>query len=71
VRPGLTGLAQVRGRNLVAWEERLALDVDYVDRRSLGLDLRILWDTVAMVLRRTGISAEGSVTMERFTGTGA
>jgi lipopolysaccharide/colanic/teichoic acid biosynthesis glycosyltransferase len=69
VRPGLTGLAQVSGRNLVRWEERFALDVDYVDRRSLALDLRILWRTVASVIRRDGIAAEGQATMARFTGT--
>lgn len=68
VRPGLTGLAQVEGRNLVAWPERLALDVEYVDTRSLRLDLRILVRTVALVLRRTGVSSGTSETMEEFTG---
>ena len=68
VRPGLTGLAQVNGRNAISWTEKLRLDVDYVDRRSLRLDLLILRDTVAAVLRRDGISAAGSVTMPEFRG---
>lgn len=68
VRPGLTGLAQVSGRNAVRWEDRLALDVEYVDTHSLALDLRIIWRTVAMVLRREGISAEGQATMPEFMG---
>jgi len=68
VRPGLTGLAQVSGRNALTWEERLALDVAYVDTRSMALDLRILWRTVATVLRREGVSATGHVTMPEFTG---
>ena len=69
VRPGLTGLAQVSGRNLVSWEERFRLDVAYVDQRSLALDARILVRTVLAVVRRTGVSSETSATMERFTGT--
>lgn len=69
VRPGLTGLAQVSGRNGLSWEERLTLDVEYVDRHSLLLDLRILWRTVAVVLRREGITGADSVTMSEFTGT--
>lgn len=68
VRPGLTGLAQVSGRNAVSWDDRLALDVDYVERRSLGLDLQILGRTVAAVVRREGIVAEGSATMPEFLG---
>ena len=68
VRPGLTGLAQVAGRNLVDWEERFALDVRYVDEQSLGLDLRILGRTVLAVLRREGISGEGAATMAPFQG---
>ena len=63
VRPGITGLAQVCGRNSLSWEERLELDVRYVETRSLALDLRILARTVALVLSRTGISAEGHATM--------
>ena len=68
VRPGLTGLAQVEGRNLVAWEERFELDVRYVDTRSLALDLRIIARTVSAVLRREGISGEGEATMAPFQG---
>ena len=70
MRPGLTGLAQVHGRNLVAWDERLELDVRYVETRSLGLDLRILFRTVGLVLRREGISGDGEVTMAPFSGSG-
>lgn len=66
VRPGITGLAQVNGRNTVGWEQRFALDVQYVDGRSLALDARILVDTVRSVVAREGISAEGHVTMRTF-----
>jgi sugar transferase EpsL len=69
VRPGITGWAQVNGRNAVTWEEKFRLDVWYVDNRSLGLDLRILWRTVVEVLRGKGISAEGHATMPVFSGT--
>jgi sugar transferase EpsL len=69
VRPGITGWAQVNGRNATSWEERLAMDVWYVDNRSLGLDLRILGRTVRQVLVREGISHPGSATMHEFTGT--
>jgi lipopolysaccharide/colanic/teichoic acid biosynthesis glycosyltransferase len=68
VRPGITGLAQVNGRNLCQWDERLELDARYVENLSLGNDLRILSKTVSQVLRREGISAEGEATMHRFTG---
>jgi lipopolysaccharide/colanic/teichoic acid biosynthesis glycosyltransferase len=68
VRPGVTGLAQVRGRNSLDWDAKLALDVEYVTRRSLRLDLSILAATVRTVLRRDGISAEGSATMPEFLG---
>ncbi len=68
VRPGITGWAQVNGRNAVSWEERFRLDVWYVDHRSLWLDLRILWLTVRKVLVREGINAQGEATMPRFTG---
>ena len=71
VRPGLTGLAQVHGRNLASWEERFAYDVDYVDHVSFILDVKVILMTVRCVLRREGINAEGSATMEAFTGTGA
>jgi len=70
VRPGLTGWAQVNGRNALTWEARLELDVWYVEHRSLALDLRILLRTVATVLRRRGISHAGHATMERFRGYG-
>lgn len=63
VRPGLTGWAQVNGRNTTTWDERLAMDVWYVDNRSLWLDLRILARTIAVVFRRDGISADGEATM--------
>ena len=66
VRPGITGWAQVNGRNSTTWEERLALDVWYVDHRSLRLDLRILARTVGAVLARRGVSAEGHATMEEL-----
>lgn len=68
VRPGLTGFAQVRGRNAIGWDERLALDVWYVDHRSLWLDLQILAQTVSTVLMRRGISAAGEATMSEFMG---
>jgi lipopolysaccharide/colanic/teichoic acid biosynthesis glycosyltransferase len=71
VRPGITGWAQVNGRNALSWEEKFALDVWYVDNRSLWLDIKILWLTVKKVLVREGISAAGEATMPRFTGGGA
>ena len=71
VRPGLTGWAQVHGRNLASWEERFAYDVDYVDNISFALDVKIIFMTVRCVFAREGISAEGSATMEAFRGTEA
>ncbi|WP_457003963.1 sugar transferase [Geodermatophilus sp. SYSU D00814] len=68
VRPGVTGLAQVRGRNHLTWEQKFDADVEYVDARSFFLDLRILVATVRTVLRRDGIAAAGSATMPRFIG---
>ena len=68
VRPGITGWAQVNGRNEISWAEKFALDVWYVDHRSFWLDLRILWRTVRKVLVRDGISAAGEATMSKFTG---
>jgi lipopolysaccharide/colanic/teichoic acid biosynthesis glycosyltransferase len=68
VRPGITGWAQVNGRNELTWERRLELDVYYVDNRSLWLDAQILFATIRAVLRREGISHAGHVTMERFRG---
>jgi lipopolysaccharide/colanic/teichoic acid biosynthesis glycosyltransferase len=64
VRPGITGWAQINGRNLVDWDERLEMDVWYVEHRSMALDLRILWRTARAVLVREGISAEGHATMQ-------
>lgn len=69
VRPGVTGWAQVNGRNALDWDTKFALDVWYVDNRSLWLDIRILFMTLAKVLKRDGISAEGEATMSRFEGT--
>lgn len=68
VRPGITGWAQVNGRNAISWEEKFALDVWYVENQSLWLDIKILWLTVRKVLVRDGISASGEVTASKFTG---
>ena len=68
VRPGITGWAQVNGRNALSWEEKFKLDVWYVDNSSLWLDLKILYMTVIKTLRREGISAAGEATMSRFMG---
>ena len=69
VRPGLTGLAQVNGRNAISWEERFAYDVEYVKTVSFWLDVRILFLTVAVVFRRSGIHSANSETQEEFMGT--
>ena len=69
VKPGVTGLAQVQGRNAISWEARFAYDVEYVDRLTTRLDLRILFATVACVLRREGISADAHATCPVFQGT--
>jgi lipopolysaccharide/colanic/teichoic acid biosynthesis glycosyltransferase len=69
VRPGLTGWAQVNGRNATTWEDRLDMDVWYVDNQSLWLDLRILWRTAVVVFRRKGVNAKGQATMPEFRGT--
>ena len=69
VRPGVTGWAQVNGRNAISWEEKFKLDVWYVNNQSFLLDIKILWLTVKKVLVRDGISAEGEATMSKFTGT--
>ncbi len=66
VRPGITGWAQVNGRNAISWADKFALDVWYVDHRTFWLDLRILWLTVRKVLMRDGISAPGDATMPEF-----
>ena len=68
VRPGITGLAQVSGRNAITWSDKLDLDVEYVERCSPGLDIRILVRTLWSVVRREGITAEGVATMPEFTG---
>ncbi|BCJ57426.1 sugar transferase [Micromonospora endophytica] len=68
VRPGITGLAQVRGRNALEWQAKFAYDVEYVDRRSFLLDLKILLATVWVVASRQGISAPGAATWHEFTG---
>lgn len=68
VRPGLTGLAQVAGRNALTWSDRFDLDVEYVERRTLIVDFTILWRTIGAVVLRSGISAEGEATMAEFTG---
>jgi sugar transferase EpsL len=68
VRPGITGWAQVNGRNAISWEDKFTLDVWYVDHQSLLLDVRILWLTLLKVLVRDGINAEGEATMPKFTG---
>jgi lipopolysaccharide/colanic/teichoic acid biosynthesis glycosyltransferase len=68
VRPGLTGLAQVRGRNALSWPARFDADVEYVERCSLALDARILVRTLGVVVRRQGVSAPSEATMSEFTG---
>lgn len=68
LRPGITGWAQINGRNALSWEEKFVLDVWYVDHQSLGLDLKILFLTIKKVFAREGISAAGDVTMPKFSG---
>jgi len=68
VRPGLTGLAQVNGRNALSWPERFKYDIEYVDDRSFGLDASILLKTIGVVFNREGVSSETTVTMEPFHG---
>ncbi|AHZ68781.1 hypothetical protein OU5_1702 [Pseudomonas mandelii JR-1] len=67
-RPGVTGWAQINGRNALSWEEKFKLDIWYVDHQSLWLDMKIIFLTIKKVLIRDGISAEGEVTMTKFTG---
>jgi sugar transferase EpsL len=71
VRPGISGWAQVNGRNAVSWEERFAYDIWYVENRSLLLDMKIILMTIKKLLQPQGISQEGSVTMEKFKGQNA
>jgi sugar transferase EpsL len=68
VKPGITGWAQVNGRNALTWDEKFALDLWYVDNWTIGLDIKILWMTLVKVLKREGISAEGHATMPKFRG---
>jgi lipopolysaccharide/colanic/teichoic acid biosynthesis glycosyltransferase len=68
VKPGITGLAQIKGRNMLSWDERFALDVWYVDHASLLLDLQILLQTIISVLRRDSVSADGDLDIPSFTG---
>lgn len=68
VKPGITGWAQVNGRNAISWEQKFKYDVEYVEKQSILLDMKILWMTFINVLQRKGISADGHVTMEEFKG---
>ena len=68
VKPGITGWAQVNGRNAISWEEKFRLDAEYVDRISFGLDCKIFWMTFLKVVQRKGISADGHETMDEFKG---
>jgi sugar transferase EpsL len=68
VRPGITGWAQVNGRNALSWEERFKLDVWYVDHQNFALDMKIIWLTIVKTLRRDGIAANGHATMPKFAG---
>lgn len=71
VRPGVTGLAQISGRNAITWQDKLELDVQYVETRGLRLDVRILGATVSAVFRRSGVSAHGEATTTEFQGAGS
>ena len=68
VRPGLTGLAQVSGRNAITWTEKFNKDIEYVDNVSLGLDISIFFKTIYCVLKKEGINSDSAATMEDFTG---
>ena len=68
VRPGLTGWAQVNGRNAISWEEKFRLDVEYVDGISFAMDLKVIFTTVGKIFKREGITSETSATMEEFRG---
>lgn len=68
VKPGITGWAQVNGRNAISWDEKFKLDVDYVEKQSFALDIKILGMTFINVIQRKGINADGHVTMEEFKG---
>jgi lipopolysaccharide/colanic/teichoic acid biosynthesis glycosyltransferase len=66
VKPGITGWAQVNGRNAISWEQKFAYDVEYVEKESFYLDIKILWMTIINVIKRKGISGQDSVTMQEF-----
>jgi lipopolysaccharide/colanic/teichoic acid biosynthesis glycosyltransferase len=68
IKPGITGWAQVNGRNAISWEEKFKLDVEYVEKQSFFLDIRILLKTFINIINRNGISADGNATMEEFLG---
>jgi lipopolysaccharide/colanic/teichoic acid biosynthesis glycosyltransferase len=68
VKPGITGWAQVNGRNAISWEQKFKLDIEYVEKKSFTLDLKILWMTFLNVLQRKDVSADGHVSMEEFKG---
>lgn len=68
VKPGITGWAQVNGRNAISWKHKFKLDIEYVEKQSFALDIKILWMTLLNVIQRKGISADGHVTMEEFKG---
>lgn len=68
VKPGITGWAQVNGRNAISWDEKFKLDLWYVEHQSFWIDLKILWMTAVKVFKRDGVAAEGHATMPRFTG---
>jgi lipopolysaccharide/colanic/teichoic acid biosynthesis glycosyltransferase len=69
VRPGITGLAQIRGRNSLSWRNKFRYDIFYVDHHNLFLDVKLICETVGKVLKRSNISTPGSDTIERFKGT--
>ena len=68
MKPGITGLAQINGRNAISWSEKLKLDVEYVEKFNIMLDIKILFMTIYKVIKKEGISQEGNATMENFTG---
>lgn len=70
VKPGITGWAQVNGRNAISWDQKFEYDVWYVEHQSFFLDMKILWMTFLKVIKRSGVSQEGHVTMEKFKGSG-
>lgn len=68
VKPGITGWAQVNGRNAISWEEKFRFDIEYVEKQTFMLDIKIIWMTLINVIQRKGITADGHVTMEEFFG---